>query len=141
MQSDKDPTTLGPAGQEQLRLNEKLAEALPAASREDIDQLQRRLQPLPRDAVEQTVEQLRTAPAENLDAVDAVGAVPERLETSGAAAGGSVAAAASRPVPPVSPSPSAGSGGAAAPAEVTPEEVRRVARWLLERADELEARG
>jgi hypothetical protein len=60
----RDYTKLSPEGEQKLRLNKELSQALPTATEEEIDQVQAPLQTAPEEVVAATVEDLRAAPDE-----------------------------------------------------------------------------
>jgi hypothetical protein len=64
-----DPTKLGPVAAAQLELNQQLSQALPHASREQIRDLQRRLESLPDEAIKPAIEQLQDLPEPALAAL------------------------------------------------------------------------
>ena len=60
----RDYTKLSPEGEQKLRLNKELSQALPTATSEEIDQVQAPLQIASQEVVAATVGEMRAAPDE-----------------------------------------------------------------------------
>ena len=70
-EQEREPTKLSPVGEKRLRLNKVLTDALPSATREEIDHVQGQLQATPDEVVAAAVEKIRAAPDETLERVRA----------------------------------------------------------------------